>query len=244
MHPDEYRKLAETEDRMWYSRALNRRGLYWLDRLSTPGMRRVLDAGCGTGGFTRYVQAAGRPWEITGLDFSERACALARERTTARIVQGSILELPFADAEFDAIAALDVICQVEDGGKAVSEVVRCVRPGGAVLINVPAYRWLWSYHDDQCETKHRYTCGELRARCIAAGLRVEFATYVNFATLPLLIGRRKIFRPRNPTSDVRLYPAPVEAVLRGVTWVEHAWTRRGWRLPAGSSVFVAARKAG
>jgi len=242
MHPDEYRKLAETEDRMWYSRALNRRGLHWLDRLAPAGPLSVLDAGCGTGGFIRHVQAAGRPWEITGLDFSAQACALAGERTNARIVEGSILELPFANGEFDAVAALDVICQVEDGGKALREVARCVRPGGPVLVNVPAYRWLWSYHDNQCETKHRYTRGELQALCAAAGLRVMFATYANFATLPLLVGRRKIFRPRNPTSDVRLLPAPIEAVLRGITHIEQAWTGRGWPLPAGSSVFVAAIK--
>src|SRR6185369_6062761 len=122
------------------------------------------------------------------------------------------------------------------------EFARCVRPGGVVLVNEPAYRWLWSYHDEAVESKHRFTRPELGARFEAAGLQVRFASYANMLILPLVVARRKLFPPAQPTSDVQLYPAPIEAGFSALAGLEHWWTRRGWPLPAGSSVFVAGVK--
>lgn len=244
MHLDEYRKLAEVEDRMWYFRALNRRFARWLAEGLGAGPARVLDAGCGTGGLIKDLRAHNPDWTLTGLDFSARACELARLRTDAEIVEGSILDLPFGDGTFDAVVSADVVCQVEDGGRALREFARVVRPGGVVLVNVPAFRWLWSYHDDTCETKHRYTRPELAALARAAELEVRFASYANGLSLPLIVARRKLFRPANPTSDVRLYPAPIEAGFAGLAWLEYAWMNFGWPVPLGSSVFLAARKPG
>lgn len=244
MQLDEYRKLAEVEDRMWYFRALNRRIVRWLHAGLGGGPARVLDAGCGTGGLIKDLRAGDAEWTVTGLDFSPRACELARMRTGVEVVEGSITDLPFADGSFDAVVSADVVCQVEDGARALREFARVVRPGGVVLVNVPAFRWLWSYHDDTCETKHRYTRPELVALARAAGLEVTFSTYTNGLSLPLVIARRKLFRPASPTSDVRLYPAPIEATFTGMARLEYGWMRLGWRVPLGSSVFVAARKPG
>jgi SAM-dependent methyltransferase len=238
MQADEYRKLAETEDRMWYFRALHRRRTHWLARLLPTGSARVLDAGCGTGGFIRSLQAANRGWQVTGLDLSPMACRLARERTGVEIVEGSITALPFADGAFDAITTGDVIYHVEDVAAALREFARCLKPGGWVLVNEPAYRWLWSYHDEAVESKHRFTRPELVARFRAAGLEVRFATYANLLVLPLVVLRRKLFPPTRPTSDVKVLPAPVEAGLAAMAWLEHAWTCLSWPLFAGSSVFV------
>lgn len=243
MQLDEYRKLSEVEDRMWYFHALNRRVTHWLARLLPPGPARVLDAGCGTGGVIKGLRTANPAWQPVGLDFEPLACTLARERTGREIVQGSITELPFADASFDAALAVDVVCQVKDGARALAELARVVRPGGAVFVHVPAFLWLWSYHDDTCKTQHRYTRGELVALCRAAGLEVEFASYANLLALPLIAARRKIFRPANPTSDVQLYPAPIEAAFAGLAALEFGWQRAGVASPLGSSVFVAARRA-
>ena len=242
MQLDEYRKLAEVEDRMWYFHALNRRVTHWLRRLLPAGPARVLDAGCGTGGLIKALRATDSAWQTTGLDFMPLACALSRERTGTEIVQGSITELPFADAAFDAVVSADVVCQVEDGARALREFARCVRPGGLVLVNVPAYRALWSYHDDTCETKHRYTRPELAGLFRDAGLEVVFASYANCLPLPLIWARRRLFRPAHPTSDVRRYSAPVEALFGALAWAEFGWQRCGLASPFGSSVFVAGRR--
>lgn len=242
MQLDEYRKLAEVEDRMWYFQALNHRMLRPLRHGLAGRAARILDAGCGTGGLLRALRSCDDKWRPEGLDFSPRACALARERTGLAVTEGSITALPFDDATFDAIVSADVVCQVEDGAGAVGEFARCVRPGGLVVVNVPAFMWLWSYHDDTCETKHRYTRPELADLFRAAGLEVMTATYANMLPLPLIWLRRKLFKPAAPTSDVRLYPALVETMFAGMAAVEYAWTNSGWSLPFGSSVFVAGRK--
>lgn len=242
MHLDEYRKLAEVEDRMWYFLALNRRVGRWLEQLLPPGDARILDAGCGTGGLIRALQAPHPRWRITGLDFSPRACELARARTGATIVEGSITALPFAPGEFEAVVSADVVCQVDDDAQALREFARVVRPGGVVLVNVPAFEWLWSYHDDTCETKHRYTRSRLVRLFRAAGLAPVFASYANLLPLPLIAARRKLFRPARPTSDVRLYSPAMEAVFGGLARAEAVWMDAGLRSPLGSSVFVAARR--
>ncbi len=242
MQLDEYRKLAEVEDRMWYFQALNRRVAHWLRRTLPAGPAHLLDAGCGTGGLIKALRAANPGWRLTGLDFMPLACALARERTGGEIVQGSITELPFSSAAFDAVISADVVCQVEDATRALHEFARCVRPGGMVLVNVPAYRWLWSYHDDTCETKHRYTRPELAGMFQAAGLDLVFASYANCLPLPLIWARRRIFRPVRPTSDVQLYPAPLEALFSALARAEFAWQRCGLASPCGSSVFVVGRR--
>ena len=251
MQADEYRKLAETEDCMWYFRALHRRLARWLARLlpsdglagaRVSGPIRVLDAGCGTGGFLKAMRARQPGWQLTGVDLSPLACQLARERSGADVREGSITALPFADGEFDAVVTGDVIYHVADVALALREFARCVKPGGVVLVNEPAYRWLWSYHDEAVESKHRFTRPELKALFHQAGLEVVFASYFNMLMLPLVVVRRKIFPPKQPTSDVHLYPAPIEAGFSAMTWLEQAWTGAGLPLPAGSTVFVAGLK--
>lgn len=244
MHLDEYRKLAAVEDRMWYFAALHRRRAEWLGRLLPRGPARVLDAGCGTGGFIRVLRAVRPEWTVAGVDQSALACALARERTGAEIAEGSVTALPYGDGSFDAVTTGDVLYHVPDTAAALREFARVVRPGGALVVNEPAYRWLWSYHDEAVESKHRFTRPELVARFRAAGFEVKRAGYANLPTLPLVVLRRKVFPPGRPTSDVALLPRPVERVLAGLAAMEFDWQCSGIDSPAGSSVFVVGRRAG
>jgi hypothetical protein len=110
------------------------------------------------------------------------------------------------------------------------------------VVNEPAYRWLWSYHDEATEAKHRFTRPELVALYQAAGLEVRFASYANMMVLPLVVARRKLFPPARPSSDVQVYPAPIEAGFAAMAGIEQAWTGRGWPLALGSSVFLAGMK--
>jgi SAM-dependent methyltransferase len=241
MQLDEYRKLAEVEDEMWYFRALNRRMLLplepWRDRPA-----HLLDAGCGTGGLIKDFQAANPRWQITGLDFSPTACSLAHERTGAKIVQGSITELPFPNVSFDAVVSADVISQVEEASGAIMEFARVLKPGGMIVINVAAYQWMWSYHDITCETKHRFRRSELVRLLHGAGLTPVQASYANMLIFPLIFARRKLFPPANPTSDVKAYSPAVEGFCGAMASLEYSSIRRGLSLPAGTSVFVAATK--
>ncbi len=243
MQPDEYRKMAGVEDAMWYYRALHRHVLRSLARTLPTGPTLVLDAGCGTGGLLRRLREAQPAWTLTGLDFSPIACELARERTGGDIVQGSVAALPFADATFDAVVSCDVVCQVADPAQALREFHRCLKPGGPVVLTMPAYQWMFSYHDKEVGNLRRYSRGEVNALLLAAGFRIERSTYWNMLPFPLTVLRRKILRPVASSSDVDLFPAPVEAGFNALMAVEHAWLGAGGSLPFGNSVLTVARKS-
>lgn len=255
MRPDEYLKMAEVEDRMWYFQSLHghiRRELEagLADRPASgkngrpAGAPQVLDAGCGTGGLIIRLRPAHPEWNYSGIDFMPLACELARERCGGGvdIREASVTALPFAERSFDAVVSADVICQVDEPGRALAEFFRVLRPGGLLVINVPAYMWLWSYHDEAVHTKRRYTRPELAGLMRAASFEDVRTTHWNALPFPLVWAKRKLLRGAGGSSDVQLFPAPVEAAFRGAMAIEHAWVRAGGRWAWGSSVLAVARK--
>jgi SAM-dependent methyltransferase len=244
METDEYLKLAEVEDRMWYFRALHGHLARELERGGVGAGARVLDAGCGTGGLIVRWKRERPQWRVSGVDIMPLACRLARERcgNETDIREGSITALPCGDGEFDAIVSADVVCQIDRAADAIAEFFRVLRLGGIAAINVPAYMWLWSYHDNAVHTKHRFTRREMAGLLEAAGFSVVRVTHWNALLFPLVWGKRKLFRTARDTSDVKLYPAPLEAAFNATMAVEHAWLRAGGRWAWGSSVLAVGRK--
>ena len=242
MNADEYLKLAEVEDRMWYFRSLHGHVRRVFDAAGLPADARVLDAGCGTGGLMLRMAEWAPQGRRSGIDFMPLACELARKRGAGDVREASITALPFGEGEFDAVAAVDVICQVEDHATAAADFYRVLRPGGTLVINVPAYMWLWSYNDDHCHTKRRYTRGSMQAVLEGAGFRGVQTTHWNSLPFPLLVAKRKVFRRATDTSDVQEFPAPIEGMFRAAMAVEHAWLRAGGIWPWGSSVLAVAKK--
>jgi ubiquinone/menaquinone biosynthesis C-methylase UbiE len=241
MKTDDFKKLAEVEDSMWYFHALNRRMLLPLEELTQQNAS-VLDAGCGTGGLIKALQGVGAPWTIKGLDYSPVACSYARERTSVPIEEGSIEALPFGDGQFDAVLTADVICQIDDASVALAEFRRVLKPGGILAINVAAYNWMRSYHDELMDTRYRFRRSELANLLRQAGFEVTLSSYANMLLFPLIFARRKIFVPRHPTSDVKLYPPLVDAFCASMAAMEHLFLRIGINLPVGNSVFIVVRK--
>jgi ubiquinone/menaquinone biosynthesis C-methylase UbiE len=241
MQTDDFKELAEVEDSMWYFHALNRRMLLPLAELAKQNAT-VLDAGCGTGGLIKALQGVGAPWTIKGLDYSPVACSYARERTSVPIEEGSIEALPFDDGQFDAVLTADVISQIDDASVALAEFRRVLKSGGILAINVAAYNWMRSYHDEFMYTRHRFRRSELANLLRQAGFEVTLSSYANMLIFPLIFARRKIFVPRHPTSDVKPYPPLIEAFCGSMATLEHLLLRIGINLPVGNSVFIVARK--
>jgi SAM-dependent methyltransferase len=244
MEADEYLKMAAVEDRMWYYCALHAHVRRELDRAGLGRGATVLDAGCGTGGLIRRLAGERPEWKWTGVDLSRIACGIARQRAgaTVEICEASVERLPFGDGAFDAIVSADVLYHVDDDAGALREFFRVLKPGGVVVLNLPAYRWLWSYHDEAVHSRRRYDRAEVLAKLSAAGFFAARATYWNALPFPLVVVRRKLLPAPRSGSDVRMYAAPVEAVFRGAMAVERGWLRAVGRLPFGSSVLAVARK--
>jgi SAM-dependent methyltransferase len=238
MEADEHRKLAELEDGLWHFTALhNHVGRVLKARGFRPGAR-LLDAGCGTGGLLRRLHAWFPDAQLCGLDSSETAVAWARIRCACPIEAGSVTAILHPDGVFDFITCLDVVYQLERPAEAYREAARCLRAGGALVVNEPAYRWLWSYHDERVGGRHRFVRAEVLAMLRKAGLEPVFSTYWNCLPFPLIAARRKLLPPPAAASDVHDYPAWVARPMRWAMAVEAAWLRAGGRWPFGTSVFA------
>ena len=243
MERGEVERLAEAEERMWWFRALHR-NLIRLFRATARdgGSERLLDAGCGTGGFLARLGNARPGAFCAGIDRDALACRFARGKG-ATVAQGSIDALPFADNTFDAVFSADVLCHGGvDQGQALLEMRRCLKPGGALVLNLPAYRWLYSAHDRAVDNVRRYARTEVATLLAEAGFVSIRTTYWNTLLFPLMAARRKLGSAAG-ASDVALLPKPLEWLLAGVAAAESgllaglfAW---GLRLPFGGSILAA-----
>ena len=247
MNVAEYQRMFEAEERQWWYAGMRALSLALLaDPLSRAarqgGALRILDAGCGTGNNLVHLARHGR---AVGVDLSEEALRFCRTRGVAA-ARGGLMALPFADSAFDCVTSFDVIYHrwVLDDAAAVREMARVLRPGGLLLVRVPALRALWGAHDEAVHSRHRYTRGEVRRLLQGAGLEVLRATYANTLLLPLVAARRGLDRlTGREGSDVGFLPAPLEWAFRGALGAEALWLRR-FSLPLGTSVFALGRKPG
>lgn len=242
MEISEYHKMAAVEDAMWYYHALHRQIEIMLRKHVSSETGIILDAGCGTGGLIKRLQPRLPEWSWRGVDFSTLACELARERTGVEIIEASLTDLPMAAELFAAVVSADVIYHIEDDEKALREMGRVLLPGGIVIINVPAYRWLWSYHDEAVHSKRRYGRKELREKLQRAGFECLTLTHGNMFLLPLIVLRRKLWPAPASGSDVQDYPGWLNGIFKGVMVTERLLLSIFGHLPFGSSILAVGRK--
>ena len=242
MDRDYEQQTHEVEDRHWWYRGRRTVLDGVIDGLGLPAGARILDAGCGSG---RNMLDLARHGAVTGIELSEPSVALARARGVGEVIAGSVLELPFADGSFELAVSLDVIEHLEDDLGALRELRRTVAPGGALLLTVPAYQWLWSGHDVINHHHRRYTRRSLRDVAERAGWRQVRTTYFNSLLLPVAILLRALDRFNTKTTesslDLWVPPEPLNWLLERPLAMEAALIGRGGRIPAGLSLLAVFR---
>lgn len=244
MDPAEYDKLDRLEDRMWWFAAMHANLLMLARRFggSLAG-NRVLDAGCGTGGLLSKMAGEGSGATVIGLDADATACSRAREKSARPVCRGSVIALPFREGAFATIFSADVLCHRDvDEREALQQFHRCLAPGGILVLNLPAYRWMLSRHDAAVSNVRRYTRRDAARLLRSAGFLVHYTTYWNMVLFPLMVITRKLLPSRSTTSDVRAHPALVEALGRAATALERGLLERGLRFPFGGSLIAIAGK--
>jgi SAM-dependent methyltransferase len=235
----EYEKLAEVEEGMWWFRGLHANLVAAVPKGLPAGP--LLDAGCGTGGLLKRLGAAFPERPVLGLDYDGFACALAQRRSGAPVCRGSVNDLPFADASLAAILSADVLCHAGvDEARALGEFRRCLKPGGALVLNLPAYPWLLSDHDLAVDNVRRYTRARVLHLLREAGFASARCVHWNWVLFPAMVLRR--LAAKGGGSDVKPFPAPVEAACRAVMALETRILHAGLAPPFGGSILAVAEK--
>jgi len=254
VHTDEYRRMFELEDRYWWFVARRRLALGLLRKalaakgtcpatgFSTlqPAPPLVLDLGCGTGVVLREL----REWALpVGLDMSPVALEFCRRRSLDDLVVAKGERLPIGDGRFDAVVALDILEHIPDDAAAFREICRVLKPGGVLVLSVPAFRTLWGPHDVALMHQRRYRAGEIASRLSGAGFHLERISYSIFFLFPVVLVVRVLEKLKRgePEASLPAVPRWFNAVLVRLQDFEAALIRR-FRLPWGSSVVAVARR--
>lgn len=247
MELTEYKIMYEVESSYWWFVA--RRDLVeeWLDEEagtlpSPPGRARIFDVGCGTGANGQMLTKFGT---FHGSDMSQEALRFCRERGLSRLTRTWVEHICFPDDSFDAITALDMLEHVDDDLAGMAELYRVCKPGGLLLVTVPAYGFLWSEHDEALHHRRRYTASELRNKLSVSGFEVERISYfISLLFFPVLAMRfwQNLFkRSVRPKTGLVILPRLVNQALILLLAFER-WLVRWINLPMGVSIICIARK--
>ena len=233
-----YAEMAALEDSHWWFAARRKILDKLISTLPLPADAQILEAGCGSGGNLAMLARHGR---VYGMETNAQALELAAAKGAGQIAAGRLpAPIPFDDQKFDLIALLDVMEHLNEDAAALSALRARLKPGGWLLITVPAYPFLWSRHDELHHHKRRYVARDLRAVIGAAGLHVHYLSYFNTCLFPLIAAARLARLGRGHSGDLSMPNKFINALLTKIFASEHLLLGRV-ALPFGVSLLALAR---
>jgi SAM-dependent methyltransferase len=235
MTSNELHAMITTDDRHWWYRGRRRVLRATLDGLALPSPCAILDAGCGSG---RTLDELTDYGDACGVDLSPEAVNATRARGH-EAYRAEVGDLPFRDASFDLVTCLDVIEHTPDDRHTLDELRRVTRPGGVLLVTVPAHPALWSAHDEVNQHYRRYTRRALIDAAVETDWAVAKSSYFNAALLaPAAVVRLARRGAGSARSELSLTPRVLDRVLEWPSRAEAALLRSGVRLPVGLSLLT------
>lgn len=254
MEANAFRQFLELERKHWWFRG--RRHVYFgllRHHLGDQPPRRILDLGCGMGGFLEGLSdLAGPGGRVFHSDVSHESLLHCTERGFPQGVLSSGYSLPYADGSFDLVCMFDAIEHIPDDHAVMREVARVLAPGGHVFVSVPAYQFLYANNDRVAQHERRYTRPRLARVFEQAGLEVRRNTHTNVVLFPLILpvvlaikGLETLFQREADSDHTNLsWPIPgfVHSALFGLFAAELP-VSRAFDWPAGHSIAALARRA-
>ena len=235
--------LAHERDHWWYR--ARREILQRVIERRVGRVGRLLEIGCGTGSNLQMLRGFGN---VEGIETS----AFAREYAASRgfsVRDGRLPDgLPQSIGTFDAVCMFDVLEHIEGDLDALITVRRLLKPGGRIVVSVPAYQWLFSDHDIRLHHYRRYTRGRLHELLRRAGFVVSWSSHFNsLLFLPAAVVR---FASRMASRKARAFApaAPSHALPVGNGLLYRLFASERWLtdmvpLPFGLSIVAVATPA-
>ena len=250
-HAEHFEPLFASEERHFWFRSRNR-CIAAATRLipNVSSVNDVIEHGCGTGFVLAELQRLFPRARVLGADLYAEGLALAKRRFAGPLLQTDILTCNFREA-FDLVGLFDVLEHLDDDLRVLRALREHLRPGGHLLLTVPAHMALWSDYDWASGHRRRYSRPQLVARLSEAGFAMEYCTEFMFALFPLMFVRRRLKRGRAQSrkepgaaaeriqEELKIGPLlnrVLELLLRPEPW----WIRHRRRLPGGTSLLALA----
>lgn len=206
-----------------------------------PKTREILNLGCGTGLTSQRFSKYGF---LVSADMSAEALAFCAQNSLKELAQADALSLPFKDAGFDSCLALDVIKHIQDEQQAVSEISRVLKPGGFLLLTVPAFQWMWSKIYDFDHAK-RYSKRQVASLLENSGFQPIVFSYFNCFLFPAAMLQRLYERTagieKNPADFIPVLPVGINKLFYNIFKSEKNLLGRV-NLPFGLSILALATK--
>jgi len=247
VNKNEYRKMYDVEGSHWWYVALHDLILHFLKReQNNKDYLNILDAGCGTG---RLCQLMSRCGNVSGCDISEYALKFCSERKI-HFFYADLNIVDLGNGRYDVITSIDVLYHkaIKDDSVVLKKFFDALKPGGVLMLNLPAYNFLKSAHDIAVHTERRYTKSGLLHTLNTLGFIIENASYRVCFLFPFIVCYRLILRPflnrrygNEVTSDVKMPPGVINKLLLWINKIENYFIE-SFSIPFGTSVFVVARK--
>lgn len=235
MEAQVFERMAELDSTHWWFVA-RRDILEELIRrvVRPPEGARILEVGCGTGHNLAMLSKFGMV-EATELDPTART--LAANRLGRAVEPAALPDLSaYPASHFDLVAMLDVLEHVSDPDGSLEAIRERLKPGGKLLVTVPANPWMWSAHDVAHHHHRRYRKAELAAAAREAGFAIDLLSPFNTLLFPLIAAARIAGKVTGRDSaDDAMPPRPVNTILRSVFGAEAGLIGRV-PLPVGVSL--------
>lgn len=207
----------------------------------------ILDIGCGMGGMLPQLSRYGT---AIGFDMSLESLHHCKERGFHQLAEGDGYHLPFADNSVDLVTLFDCVEHIDDDRTVLRQAARIVKPGGLIMVTVPAYQFLFSDNDVCAHHKRRYTGGELKRKLREAGFTPIKTSYYNVILLPIIVPlvlakklKMRLFGvPKTPRSNISYAVNPLLNSILSATFRAERIPMRVLSFPAGHSVLCVARK--
>ena len=234
-----YDQMAQLDDKHWWYRARRKVLEALIERhAKPPANARILEVGCGTGHNLPMLERFGT---VDAIEVDDAARGLAEKRLGREISSAPLPELKGIDrASYDLIGAFDVIEHIADDHAAIAALAACLKPGGKLVVAVPAHPWMWSRHDELNHHERRYSKKALRALIDGSPLRLETVGYFNSILFPLAVGARMASKlAKRESAGDAMPPAPVNWLFEK-TFAAERYLAGKVPLPPGLSLFAVA----
>jgi len=208
-----YKEMAELDQRHWWYRARREVIAALIQRRAMPPKNaRILEIGCGTG---HNLAMLGRFGEVDALELDEEARTIAEHRLGRKVMSAPLPEIAgVPERHYDLIGAFDVIEHIDDDVAALNSIASRLKPGGKLVVTVPAHSWMWSAHDVVNHHKRRYSKRSLKRLIEASPLKLETLGYFNSLLFPLAVAERLSSKALGKdNAEVKLPPALLNSAL-------------------------------